>query len=95
MTTTTGENPEFDVCPKCGERLEVGSWPFCKGGHGKGQNNVIGDEIDEWNENVGDKPVHFTSRLEKRRYLREHGLEEFVRHTPRPDGRKPDTSRWV
>ncbi len=95
MTTTTGENPASDVCPSCGEVLEIGSWPFCKGGHGKGRNNVIGDEIDEWNENVGHKPVHFTSRIEKRRYLKDKGLEEFVRHVPRYDGRKPDTTRWI
>lgn len=82
-------------CPKCNEPLEIGSWPFCNGGHGKGQNNVVGDEIDEWNENVGDTPVHFTSRIEKRRYLKEKGLEEFVRHVPRPDGRRPSTSRWI
>jgi len=81
------------VCEKCGKSLVVGEWPFCP--HGFGQNNVIGDEIDEWNENVGDQPVHFTSRIEKRRYLKEKGLEEFVRHTPRPDGRKPDTTRWI
>jgi hypothetical protein len=56
---------------------------------------VIGDEIDEWNENVGDTPVHFTSRIEKRRYLKEKGLEEFVRHMPRPDGKKPSTTRWI
>ena len=84
-------------CPKCNEPLEIGSWPFCNGGHGKGQNNVVGDTIigGEVNENVANEPVTFYSKSEKRRYLREHGLEEFVRHTPRPDGRKPSTTRWI
>jgi hypothetical protein len=75
--------------------LYVGSWPFCAGGHGRGQNNVADDTIDEWNEHVADQPVHFTSKSEKRRYLRENGLLEFVRHVPRPDGGKPDTTRWI
>ena len=80
-------------CDKCNQVLRLGEWPWCP--HGFGANNVIGDEIDEINENVGDQPVHFTSRIEKRRYLKEKGLEEMVRHVPRPDGRRPDTTRWI
>lgn len=82
-----------DICEKCQHRIVIGAWPWCP--HGLGANSVVGDEIDEWNENVSDHPVHFTSKQEKRRYLEEHGLMEFVRHVPRPDGRKPDTSRWI
>jgi hypothetical protein len=91
------EPPNADICPSCGETLEVGSWPFCKGGHGKGTNNVVDDTIigGEINENVAHHPVTFYSKSEKRRYLKEHNLQEFIRHTPRPDDRKPDTSRWV
>ena len=85
--------PSSDTCDRCGATIRVGEWPFCP--HGFGQSNVIGDEIDEWNENVGDHPVHFTSRIEKRRYLNEKGLEEFVRHVPRPDGKRPSTTRWI
>jgi hypothetical protein len=86
----------MDRCEKCGEPIQIGSWPFCKGGHGRGTNNVIGDEIDEWNENVGHEPVHFTSRQERRRYLKEHGLQEFVRHVGEQGSDKnPRTSRWI
>lgn len=54
------------------------------------------DTIDEWNENVSHEPVHFTSKQEKKRYLKEHGLYEFVRHVGNPGGDKSDkTSRWV
>ena len=86
----------MEQCDKCGEILEIGSWPFCKGGHGRGTNSVIGDEIDEWNENVGHTPVHFTSRIEKRRYLKEKGLLEFVRHVGEQGSDKnPHTQRWL
>lgn len=56
----------------------------------------IGDEIDEVNENVAHEPVRFTSRSEKRRYLKEHGLMEFVRHVGEPGSDKSSkTVRWV
>jgi hypothetical protein len=72
----------------------VGDWPFCP--HGRGINNVADDTIDEWNENVADQPVHFTSKTQKRLYLKEHGLYEFVRHVPHPRGKKENqTTRWI
>ena len=82
-------------CDKCQQVLQIGEWPWCP--HGLGKNNVIDDTIigGEVNENVAHEPVTFYSKSQKRRYLREHGLEEFVRHQYRPDGRKPDTSRWI
>ena len=86
----------MDNCPKCGAELQIGDWPFCNGGHGRGSNNVVDDSLDELNENVGHEPVHFTSKSEKRRYLKEHGLEEFVRHVPHPRGKKENqTTRWI
>ena len=84
------------ICEKCGQPLQIGEWPFCPHGmplHGLKQ---LGDEIDEWNENVGPEPVHFTSRAERARYLKEHGLIEFVRHVGTPGSDKsPHTTRWV
>jgi hypothetical protein len=59
---------------------------------------VIGDDIigGETLENVGHEPVTFYSKSEKRRYLREHGLESFVRHVGRPGSDKsPYTTRWI
>jgi hypothetical protein len=83
-----------DRCDKCGTVLKIGDWPWCP--HGRGTNNVVDDTLDEWNENVADQPVHFTSKTEKRRYLKEHGLYEFVRHVPHPRGKKENqTTRWI
>ena len=82
------------TCDKCSKDIQVGEWPFCP--HGFGRNSVLQDTIDEWNENVSHAPVHFTSKQEKKRYLKEHGLYEFVRHVGNPGGDKSDkTSRWV
>ena len=83
------------VCDTCGATIRVGEWPWCP--HGFGVNNVVDDTIigGEVNENVAHEPVTFYSKSEKKRYLKEHGLEEFVRHVPRPDGRKPSTTRWI
>lgn len=74
-------------CPKCGGASErIWLKP----------NNVIDDSLDEWNENVGHEPVHFSSKTQKRQYLREHGLQEFVRHTPHPRGKRENhTTRWI
>ena len=79
-----GEHPP---CPKCGGETER---IWLKSG------NVIDDTLDEWNENVADQPVHFTSKTEKRRFLKEHGLLEFVRHVPHPRGKRENqTTRWI
>ena len=83
------------ICEKCQKVLQIGEYPFCGGrnNHGFPVHGLkqIGDEIDEWNENVGHEPVHFTSRAERKRYLKEHGLVEFVRHV---DGDQ-HVARWV
>jgi hypothetical protein len=86
------------TCERCGQAYEIGDWPFCKGGHGRPVMGVLypGDTIDEWNENVAPTPVHFTSRTEKRRYLKETGQIEFVRHVGKPGSDKsPHTTRWI
>ena len=84
------------TCEKCQQDITVGEWPFCPHGFPLHGLRAIGDEIDEWNENVAHTPVHFTSRSEKRRYLKEHGLQEFVRHVGTQGSDKSDkTSRWV
>ena len=80
------------ICERCYQSTEVGE-------HGQYKCPleprrgvaVIGDEIDEWNDNVAHEPVHFTSRAEKRRYLNARNLQPFVRHV---DGDK-HLSRWV
>lgn len=89
-----------DICEKCGAVLEVGSWPFCKGGHGKGQNSVIDDTIigGEVLEHLGDKPITVYSKSERKRVISETGHYEFVRHVGTP-GEGSDksklTTRWI
>lgn len=57
---------------------------------------VVDDSLDEWNENVAHDPVHFSSKAEKRLYLKQHNLQEFVRHVGEPGSDKSSkTTRWV
>jgi hypothetical protein len=86
------------TCPDCGADLVVGSWPFCKDGHEPANVGVQPNDIPggETLENVGLEPVTFYSRSEKRRYLKEHGLVEMVRHVPVPGTDvSPHTSSWT
>lgn len=86
------------TCPTCGAELRIGSWPFCRDGHEPASIGARGDDIPGGLtlENVGPQPVTFYSHSEKRRYLREHGLEEMVRHVPVPGSdSSPYTTSWV
>lgn len=90
------------TCEKCGTELIIGMYPFCHGrpeGHGA---PILGRGADvTWPggrvfENLSHEPVTFYSPAEKQRYMRQHGLEEFVRHQPVPGSdTSPHTSRWV
>jgi hypothetical protein len=86
------------TCPSCGAELVVGSWPFCKDGHepanvGVQPNDIPGGETIE---NLSHEPITFYSRSEKRRYLKEHGLVEMVRHVPVPGtDSSPFTTSWT
>lgn len=83
-------------CPSCGATLAVGSWPWCP--HELGRMGAQSDGIPggETLENVGPEPVTFYSRSEKRRYLKEHGLVEMVRHVPVPGSDvSPHTTSWT
>jgi hypothetical protein len=76
--------------------MTVGAWPWCP--HEKGAIGAQSDDIPggETLENVGPEPVTFYSRSEKRRYLKEHGLQEFVRHVPVPGSdTSPFTTSWT
>lgn len=47
-------------------------------------------------ENLGHEPMTFYSPAEKARYMRNHGIEEFVRHAPVPGSDKsPHTTSWT
>jgi hypothetical protein len=84
------------ACERCGVTLQIGDYPFCP--HGPYRGNAESDGIPggETLENVADQPVTFYSHSEKRRYLREHGLVEMVRHVPVPGSdRSPHTTSWT
>jgi hypothetical protein len=77
-------------CPECGATAEhywkMGSFP-----------NVIDDTINETIENLSATPQHFTSRSEKRIWLKSHGFQERVRHVGTPgegSDKSPHTQRW-
>lgn len=84
------------TCDVCGAELHVGAWPWCP--HTAGANSV---EPVTWPggktfENLGDQPVTFYHRSEYDKYLRNHRLEEFVRHQPVPGSDKsPHTTSWA
>lgn len=85
------------TCERCGAELVIGEFPFCP--HGRA---IVGRGADvTWPggktfENLGDQPMTFYSPAEKTRYMRQHGIEEFVRHQPVPGSdRSPHTSRWT
>ena len=86
---------DADRCPKCNRTLEMGDWPWCP--HGKGTNNVLPDDYgrDITNEMMGHEPVTYRTRSERRRLMKEHNLEEFVRHVPtQGSATSPHTINW-
>ena len=47
-------------------------------------------------ENLADTPQTFYSPAEKQRFMRERGIEEYVRHQPLPGSdRSPHTTSWA
>ena len=85
------------TCGHCGVVYGVGQWYQCPhesmhAGRGADVTWPGGKTF----ENLGDQPVTFYSPAEKDRYLRTHGIEEFVRHQPVPGSDKsPHTSSWA
>lgn len=83
-------------CDRCGEELQVGSWPFCP--HGTSHLHVIQDSVPGglWVENFGPKPMRFDSHSEKRRYMDVHGIRSQVRHIgTQGSDKNPHTQRFV
>ncbi len=90
----------MDTCAVCGLELRVGDFPCIVTArpHASGMYTAIGDEIDFVQENGAHDPVHFTSKLERKRWLKANGLAEMVRnagpddkHVPRWAGMDPQT----
>lgn len=83
-------------CDRCDKVLVIGEHPFCPHGFPLKGLKQIGDEIDEWNENLGHEPIHFTSRIERKRVVKERGAQEFVRHVgTQGSDKSPHTTRWI
>ncbi len=81
------------ICDRCQRPLVVGDWPFCP--HGQGHATVIGDELDHWQVNGTNTPIHFRSKADRKAWLTANGLEEMARHVPTPGSDKsPFTSDW-
>lgn len=72
------------TCPDCGAVTER-AW-LSK------PSNVIGDEIDVWQENGPPTPIHFRSRLERKRWMKERGFQEVAKNAGPDDKHCP---RWV
>ena len=85
-----------DTCPRCGASLSIGSWPFCPD-HGVGTNTIVPDDYgkDITCETMGHEPVTYRTRSERRRLMKEHNVEEFVRHVPtQGSATSPHTINW-
>lgn len=85
------------ICDRCGHDIQIGQWAFCP--H---EWATIGRGADvTWPggktfENLADEPKTFYSKNEYQKYLREHRIEECVRHVPVPGSDKsPHTTSWV
>lgn len=84
------------TCPECGVDYGIGQWYRCpheaiRQGRGADVTWPGGQTF----ENLGPEPVTFYSPAEKSRYMRQHGLQEFVRHVPVPGSDKsPHTTSW-
>ena len=90
-------------CPKCGYKLRIGDYPFCKGSaddHVPSHTGVIGDECDVTVRhgicNADGTPRRYTSKSEMAKEAAKRGLENHVVHVPAPGSDKSKwTSRWV
>lgn len=70
-------------CDMCGERLEVGTWPWCP--HGRAQSSIQTDEAFIGGmtlEHMGHEPVTVYSRAELKREMEKRGLEQRIKWTP-------------
>ena len=84
------------ICELCGGTIEIGGWPFCRGGHAPATVTVIGDEIDITVEHFSHTPERFRSRERMKARMRELKIEPFVRHVGKPGSDKSDaTVKWT
>jgi hypothetical protein len=70
-------------CERCGVEYGVGAFPFCKGGHGAYNINVIDDQLEggaRFFETMGHEPVWIESKSQWRREVAARNLEHVDRH---------------
>lgn len=83
-----------DFCPNCGVEMFVGDFPFCP--HGRGYSTVVGDEMDHTMTNGTQVPIRFRSKQEFKRWKKENGYIDYVRHIGQDGGDKSKhTTRWA
>ena len=64
-------HPEMVTCDTCKKEYAIGEWPFCP--HGKPQGMFAYTPY--WDDNLGPEPVYITSLAQKRKIMKERGLE--------------------
>lgn len=88
------------VCDRCGIELCIGDFPFCP--HGKGNSNIIVDDIPGGYEvrhglcNPDGTPRKYYSKSEMAKEAKRRNLVNWVEHTP-PVGTDKSklTQRWI
>lgn len=74
------DSKQHDPCHRCGIPFAIGDYPFCKGNPEDHRGNkpyvATLDYVDPHISPSG--PVHITSHAQRRRLMRENGLEEMV-----------------
>lgn len=85
------------TCDRCGAALAIGVYPFCPHGDIRpGRGADVTWPGGKTFENLGDQVQTFYSPAEQARYMRQHGIESFVRHQPVPGSDKsPHTTSWA
>lgn len=90
------------TCESCNKPIEIGDWPWCP--HGKGTNNVIGDDIPGGIEirhgicNPDGSPKKYYSKGEMNKEAKARGVTNIVEHVTDPrsgSDKSPFTTRWI
>lgn len=73
------EDRNTAFCSQCGGKLEIGSWPFCRGGHSKAVFFVIDDQLEggaRWCDTMGHESVWLDGS--KSQWRREVAARELI-----------------
>lgn len=84
------------ICPTCGTDVQIGDWPFCKGGHVKASPHIQDDTLPggaRWMHNLGDHPVWVETKTQYQKELASRGLMQKEQVTYNRDDRSPWATR--